>query len=146
MKALQGQFMEVFTPPPYREARPHGRPSKLTPQARYAVAQAVTSKEMTYREAAKAYGISPGAVGSCVRLHKKGGAKAKVNARINAYNKASDEYRHQAQVKELKQEIADLYLQVQILKKILNKSLLVKKSNGSVITTDNLDQLQRDVE
>ena len=53
---------------------------------------------------------------------------------------------HQAQVKELKQEIADLYLQVQILKKILNKSLLVKKSNGSVITTDNLGQLQRDVE
>jgi hypothetical protein len=36
------------------------RPSKLTPEARYAVAQ------------------------------------AKVNARINAYNKASDEYRHQA--------------------------------------------------
>jgi transposase-like protein len=82
MKALEGQFMDVFTPPPYREARPHGRPSKLTPEARYAVAQAVTSKEMTYREAAKAYGISPGAVGSCVRLHKKGGAKAKVNAII----------------------------------------------------------------
>jgi transposase len=146
MKALEGQFMEVFTPPPYREARPHGRPAKLTPEARLAVANSVMSKEMTYREAAKAYGISPGAVGSCVRLYKKDGAKSKVNARIKAYNKASDEYRHQAQVKELKQEIADLYLQVQILKKILNKSLLVKKSNGSVITTDNLDQLQKDVE
>jgi hypothetical protein len=101
---------------------------------------------MTYREAAKPYRTSPGAVGSCLRLHKKGEAKTKVNTRINAYNQASDEYRHQAQVKELKQEIADLYLQVQIPKKILNKSLLVKKSNGSVITTDNLDKLQRDVE
>ena len=146
MKPLEGPKMEVFTPPPYREARPHGRPAKLTPQARYAVAQSVISKEMTYREAAKAYGISAGAVGSCVRLHKKGAVNSKRNEKVNAYNKASDEYRHQAQVKELKQEIADLYLQVQILKKILNKSLLMKKSNGSVITTDNLDQLQRDVE
>ena len=138
--------MEVFTPPPYREARPHGRPSKLTPEARVAVAQSVLSKEMTYREAAKAYGISPGAVGTCIRNLRKQGANSKRNEKVNAYNKASDEYRHQAHVKELKQEIADLYLQVQILKKILNKSLLVKKSNGSVITTDNLDQLQKDVE
>ena len=138
--------MEVFTPPPYREARPHGRPSKLTPEARVAVAQSVISKEMTYREAAKAYGISPGAVGTCIRNLKKQGSNSKRNEKVNAYNKASDEYRHQAHVKELKQDFADLYLQVQILKKILNKSLLVKKSNGSVITTDNLDQLQRDVE
>jgi len=138
--------MEVFTPPPYREARPLGRPSKLTPEARVAVAQSVLSKEMTYREAAKAYGISPGAVGTCIRNLRKQGANSKRNEKVNAYNKASDEYRHQAHVKELKQEIADLYLQVQILKKILNKSLLVKKSNGSVITTDNLDQLQKDVE
>lgn len=138
--------MEVFTPPPYREARPHGRPAKLTPEARLAVANSVVSKEMTYREAAKAYGISPGAVGSCVRIYKKEGSKSKPNERVNAYNKASDEYRHQAQVKELKQEIADLYLQGADSKKTLNKSLLVKKPNGSVITTDNLDQLQKDVE
>lgn len=138
--------MEVFTPPPYREACPHGRPSKLTPEARVALAQSVLSKEMTYREAAKAYGISPGAVGTCIRNYRKQGNNSKRNEKVNAYNKASDEYRHQAHVKELKQEIADLYLQVQILKKILNKSLLVKKSNGSVITTDNLAQLQKDVE
>ncbi|NOT78445.1 MAG: hypothetical protein HOP07_05515 [Bacteriovoracaceae bacterium] len=113
MKALEGQLMEVFTPPPYREARPHGRPSKLTPEARVAVAQSVISKEMTYREAAKAYGISPGAVGTCIRNLKKQGSNSKRNEKVNAYNKASDEYRHQAHVKELKQEIADLYLQVQ---------------------------------
>lgn len=133
-------------PATLQRGRPHGRPAKLTPEARLAVAQTVISKEMTYREAAKAYGISAGAVGACVRLHKKEGSKTKVNARVNAYNKAADEYRHQAHVKELKQEIADLYLQVQMLKKIVSKSLLIKKSNGSVITTDNLDQLQKDVE
>lgn len=56
--------MEVFTPPPYREARPTGRPTKLSPEARLSVAQKVISKEMTYREAAKDFGISPGAVGA----------------------------------------------------------------------------------
>lgn len=138
--------MEVFTPPPYREARPHGRPSKLTPEARLQVAQKVISKELTYRDAAKLFGISSGAVGSCVRLYKKDGAKLKVKERVQNYNNASDEYRHQAQMKELKQEIADLYLQNQMLKKIVSKSLQMKKSNGSVITTENLDQLQRDAE
>ena len=146
MKALERTIMDVFTPPPYREARPNGRPSKLTAAARLAVAQTVMSKEMTYREAAKAYGISPGAVASCVRLHKKEGVNSKRNEKLNAYNKASEEYRQQAHIKELKQEIADLYLQVQMLKKIVSKSLVMKKSNGSVITTENLDQLQRDVE
>ncbi len=121
MKALEGQLMEVFTPPPYREARPHGRPSKLTPEARVAVAQSVISKEMTYREAAKAYGISPGAVGTCIRNLKKQGSNSKRNEKVNAYNKASDEYRHQAHVKELKQEIADLYLQPKTLSSKLDQ-------------------------
>ena len=47
--------MEVFSPPPYREARSIGRPTKLSPEVRLSVAQKVISKEMTYREAAKEY-------------------------------------------------------------------------------------------
>jgi hypothetical protein len=138
--------MEVFTPPPYREARPHGRPSILTPEAKLQVAQKVIGQEMTYRDAAKLFGVSTGVIAACVRLYKKEGVNSKRMEKYRENNKAAEEYRHQAQVKELKQEIADLYLQVQMLKKIVNKSLLIKKSNGSVITTDNLDQLQRDVE
>jgi transposase len=110
------------------------------------VAAKVTSKEMTFREAAKAYGISTAAVSTCVKLAAKEGTKSKRNEKVNDYNAKAEAYRHQAQIKELKEVIGDLYLENQILKKILNKSLLIKKSNGSVITTNNLDQLQKDVE
>ena len=138
--------MEVFTPPPYREARVIGRQPKLTQETRLLVAAKVTSKEMTFREAAKAFGISTGAVTSCVKMATKEASKTKRNGKANAYNDAADNFRHQAQIKELKETIGDLYIENQVLKKILNKSLLIKKSNGSVITTDNLDQFQRDVE
>ena len=138
--------MEVFTPPPYREARPRGRLPKLTHETRLLIAAKVTAQEMTYREAAKAYGISAGAVGACVRLAAKEETKSKRNKNVNDYNARAEAYRHQAEIKELKEAIGDLYLENQVLKKILNKSLLIKKSNGSVITTNNLDQLQKDVE
>ena len=138
--------MEVFTPPPYREKRPIGRQPILSTETRLIIAKKVTSKEMTYREAAKTFGISPGAVGACVRLVKKEGALTKRRKRDAEHKSEVNEYRHHAQIKELKQEIADLYLENQMLKKIVNKSLQIKKYAGSVITTENLDQLQRDAE
>ncbi len=138
--------MEAFTPPPYREARVRGRQPKLTHETRLLVAAKVTSKEMTFREAAQAFGISTAAVNTCVKLATSEQSKSKRNDKVNEYNANAEAYRHQAQLKELKQVIGDLYIENQLLKKILNKSLLIKKSNGSVITTDNLDQLQRDVE
>jgi hypothetical protein len=101
---------------------------------------------MTFREAAKAYGISSGAVNACVKLVAKEETKSKKNKNYHHLNARAEGYRHQAEIKELKETIGDLYLENQILKKILNKSLLIKKSNGSVITTNNLDQLQKDVE
>jgi len=55
---VKGPVMEVYTPPPYREARPTGRPQKLTYETQLLVAAKVASKEMTYREAAKAFGVS----------------------------------------------------------------------------------------
>ncbi len=138
--------MEVFTPPPYREKRPIGRQPILSTETRLMIAKKVTSKEMTYREAAKTFGISPGAVGACVRLAKNEGAATKKKKREAEFKSEISDYRHHAQIKELKQEIADLYLENQMLKKIVNKSLQIKKYAGSTITTENLDQLQRDAE
>lgn len=138
--------MEVFTPPPYREKRVNGRPSKLSTEMRLVVAKKVISKEMTYRDAAKMFDISPGAVASCVKLFKKQGSLTQRNKRAAEFKTDVNEYRHQAQIKELKQEIGDLYLENQMLKKFLNKSLQIKKFAGSVITTENLDQLQEHVE
>ncbi len=138
--------MEAFTPPPYREKRPNGRPSKLSAEMRLIVAKKVIDKEMTFREAAQLFGISTGAVNACVKLYKKEGSLTQNRKRTAEFKGEMNDYRHQAQVKELKQVIGDLYLENQMLKKFLNKSLHIKKFAGSVITTENLDQLQEDVE
>ena len=138
--------MEAFTPPPYREKRPNGRPSKLSAEMRLIVAKKVIDKEMTFREAAQLFGISTGAVNTCVKLYKKEGSLSQNRKRTAEFKGEMNDYRHQAQVKELKQVIGDLYLENQMLKKFLNKSLHIKKFAGSVITTENLDQLQEDVE
>lgn len=138
--------MEAFTPPPYREKRPNGRPSKLSAEMRLIVAKKVIDKEMTFREAAQLFGISTGAVNACVKLYKKEGSLTQNRKRTAEFKGEMNDYRHQAQVKELKQVIGDLYLVNQMLKKFLNKSLHIKKFAGSVITTENLDQLQEDVE
>jgi predicted transcriptional regulator len=138
--------METFTPPPYREKRPHGRQPIHSPEMRLMIGKKVSEKEMTYREAAKMFGISGGAVAGCVKLYLN---KDKNKNRTPNYHAQNDEvanYRHQAQVKDLKHQIADLFLENQMLKKILNKSLQIKKDNGSVITTNNLAQFQKDAE
>lgn len=138
--------MEVFTPPPYREQRLPGRTPKLTQETRMMVARKVNSKELTYREASKLFGISTGVVAACVKDLKKVGVNQKQVERRKDQNSKVANYRHDAQLKELKQEIADLYLENQMLKKFLNQSLHVKKYDGSVITTENLDQFKKDAE
>lgn len=132
--------MEIFNPPPYREQRKSGRPTKLTDTARMAVAKKVIEKELTYREAAELFSISTGAVSTCVKDYKNRKVNSRRRDRRQEVNSDVANHRHQSEVKELKQEIADLYLENQMLKKFLNKSLVVKKEAGSVITTDNVDR------
>jgi transposase len=138
--------MEVFTTPPLREKRPIGRQPKLTHETRLLVGRKVTSKEMTYSAAAKAFGISEGAVGTCVLLFKNQGHNERKNARNKERNLEIDNYQHQAQIKELKLEIGELYLENQMLKKILNRSQQIKKSAGSVITSTSSAASQKDAE
>lgn len=138
--------MEVFTPPPYKEKRPIGRAPKLTVEARLLVGQKVLSKDMTYVEATKTFGISQGAVSNCIKFYQKQSVYKKKNERNAERNVEIDDYRHKAELKALKQEIADLYLENQLLKKLINRSAQQKKLSGSVITSENLDQLKRGAE
>ena len=141
--------METFTPPPYKEKRPQGRQPKYTLETRLTIGRKLVEKEMTYKDAAKVYNISEGCVGVCVRLFKdtlkKEHVKTKKNDRIDVRKREIRNYHHQNQIRELKQQIGDLYLENQILKKILKGSQQIKNDNGSIITTENLDQYQEDV-
>ena len=138
--------MEAYTPPPYIEKRPHGRPHRLTPEMRLMVGRKCVDKEMTLREAAKAFGVSHGTVSLCVKFYKNQGLNTKRNERTSARREEIENYHHQGQIKDLKYQIAELFLENQMLKKILHKSQQMKKERGSVITPENLAEYQKDAE
>lgn len=140
------QFMEIFNPPPFKEKRPMGRPPKRSVEFMIMVAKKVLDEKMTYREAAETFGISHGSVCQFIKKYKHDKFKEKRNTRVSIYKKEVDEYRHQARLKDLKHEIAELYLENLMLKKALKHSLSIKNGSSSVITSESLDQSPEDAE
>ncbi|MCE3011866.1 MAG: transposase [Proteobacteria bacterium] len=133
--------MDILRKRPPKEKRPPGRDPKWTNEYMFMVVKKVLEEGMTYREAAKTFNVSSGAVGAWIRKHKKG-----VLGTNPKNSEASDEikiFRLEEQVQELKGEIGDLYLQNQLLKKALYHSQQKKKDNSSVITSENLAQFQK---
>jgi transposase len=134
--------MEVFRKQAApKEKRPAGRQPQWTTEYMFMVAQKVVEEGMTFRVAAKTFNISTGSVTSWVKRYRKGTLNA-----VSKDKEPSDDlkiYRLEDQVKELKQEIGDLYLQNQMLKKALYHSQMKKKENSSVITSENLAQFQK---
>jgi transposase len=137
--------MEIFNPPDVRPKRPPGRQPKHSPEYRMMVAKKVIEEGMSYREASNAFGLSHGSIGAIVKQYAHEGAKSKRNERNSKYKKEVEAYRSQQQMKDLKLEIADLYLENLMLKKALEHSLRRKKDDSSVITSENLDRLKEDV-
>lgn len=134
--------MEVFTTQPYRERKGHGRPSVHTVEARLMIGRTVSNRELTYSKASEVYGVSEGAIGAYVKLfneHSSGKKRTDLRAKRD---ETVVEFQHQSQVKELKQEIAELYLENQMLKKMLAHFRQPKKEAGSVITSENLAESQ----
>ena len=109
------------------------------------VGKKVVEEGMSYREASKTFGLSHGSIGAIVKQYAHEGSKSKRNERNSKYKKEVEAYRSQQQMKDLKLEIADLYLENLMLKKALEHSLRKKKDDSSVITSENLDQLKEDV-
>jgi transposase len=134
--------MEIFTPPFVKEKRPPGRRSKVSVEYQSMIARKVIEEGMTYREAAKTFNVSHGSVYAFIQKYKDRGAKSKRKATTTKYAKEVEEYRHQAQVKDLKHEIAELYLENLMLKKALKHSLQTKKEDSSIITSENLERLK----
>ena len=137
--------MEIFTPPNATPKRPPGRQPRHSPEYRMMVAKKVLEGGMSYREASKTYDLSHGSISAIVKEYKHHGAKSKRNERTTKYRKEVESYRQQTQVKDLKLEIADLYLENLMLKKALQYSHQLRKENSSVITSENFEQFQKDV-
>lgn len=137
--------MEVFTPPVVPEKRPPGRQPKYSEEYMMMVVRKVTEEGMSYREAASTFKTSHGSISAWIKKYKHVEAKTKRNKQKSKYKDRVEDYRHQAQLKELKHEIAELYLENVMLKKALKHSLEKKKESSSVITSENLAQLNEDV-
>ena len=134
--------MEIFTPPEIKEKRPPGRRARHSAEYRAMVAKKCMEEGMTYREAAKTFGLSHGSVWNILKQYKHSAGKAQRKVTVSKYQKEVEEYRHKTQLKDLKHEIAELYLENLMLKKALEHSLRTKKEDSSVITSENLERLK----
>jgi len=109
------------------------------------VARKCQDEGMTYREAARTFGLSHGSVYAILKKYRKDGLKARRKETTTKYAKEVENYRHQNQLRELKHEIAELYLENLMLKKALSHSLRTKKERSSVITSESLERSSEDV-
>jgi len=134
--------MEVFSQKPIKEKRPQGRQPKFSLEYMMMIAKQVVDKELTYRDAAKLYGVSHGSIASWVSKYKKKSWKSV--GRNQVISEEVHRYRMETQMRELKHEIAELYLENLMLKKIIQHSQQIKKERTSVITSENLDQFKKD--
>jgi transposase len=133
--------MEVFKPIPFKEKRPQGRQPKFSLEYMMMIAKQVVDKDLTYREAAKMYGVSHGSIALWVGKYKRKSWKSA--GRNQAISEEVHRYRMDTQTRELKHEIAELYLENLMLKKIIQHSQQIKRENSSVITSENLDQFKK---
>jgi transposase-like protein len=137
--------MEIHNQIPVKEPKITGRKPKWTQEFMMMVGREVCEGGMTLRAAAKTFGMSHGTVSVCRKRFKRGdwrgnGQKVKQN---------EERYRVQRleqQIKEIKQEVGELYLENLMLKKALQFSQQVKRENSSVITSDTLDRLPKAAE
>ena len=133
--------MEVLRPKPLKVKRPPGRQPKFTLEFMTMVARKVVDEGMSYSQASKTFGVSEGAIGSWIQKYKKkhwGG-----NAKSKPVSEEIHRYQVESQIKELKHEIAELYLENLMLKKTLRYSLESKKDSSSVITSESVELLRK---
>lgn len=88
-----------------------------------------------------------GAIASCVKQYKSGTLGSSDHDRYAKEQKTPDHriFSLESQVKDLKTEIGELYLENLMLKKALSYSAQKKKEVSSMITSENLDQFKKDV-
>ena len=122
-----------------KEKRPPGRTPKYTVEYYFMVARKVVDEGMSYSEASKTFSVSEGAIGAWVKKYKTGKVNTKRNERNRKFTESYEEIRKDQQIKDLKLQIADLFLENMMLKKALQHSLQLKKEGSSVITSKSSD-------
>ena len=139
--------MDIFYNKKPKEKVPVGRPPKYSAEFRRMIASKIVDEGMTYAQAAKMFDLSQGAIATAIKQYKAGTLGSSEHDK-HAKKQLSPDSRIcslESQVKDLKTEIGELYLENLMLKKALSYSAQKRKDNSSVITSENLDQFKGDV-
>ncbi len=135
--------MDLLYPRKPKEPKKIGRAPKYNLDYYMMMARNVVDQGMSYREAAKIYNMSHGSVHHWKKVYLDGKfPKMKKGQTVSPENQLLQK---ETQIRNLKQEIADLYLENLMLKKMFEYSKHLKKEDSSVITSENLDQYQKPV-
>jgi transposase len=134
--------MEILAPPVIKEKRPPGRQAKHSVEYMMMVAKKCVDEGLSYREAARTFGVSHGSVYSFIKKYKQQNAKTRRYEKSGRYKKRVDDWAHKNEIASLKQEIGELYLENTMLKKALQLATKTKRESSSVITSENLAQLR----
>jgi transposase len=136
--------MEIKNPPIFKEKKQPGRTSKFTPEYYMMMAKHIVEDKLTFREAAKIYNVSHGTVYHWLKLYKSGKLPSRISkAKGKVESQDNQIYRLDNYIKNLKHEIAELYLENLMLKKAQEFSQQRKKLSSSAITSENLDQWKK---
>lgn len=135
--------MEILSPKKPKEPKKIGREPKYSIDYYMMMAKQVVDYGMSFREAAKLYKMSHGSVSHWKKVYLDGKfPKMKKKHSISMENQLLQK---ESTIRNLKQEIGDLYLENLMLKKMLEYSKHQKKDDSSVITSENLAQYQEHV-
>jgi transposase-like protein len=121
--------------------KPVGRPMKKSIEYMMMVCKEVEGG-MTYKQAAKTFDVSQGTLSQWVKKYRAG----KLGEKVSYETESAKTQRLEENIHELKSEIAELYLQNQVLKKAITYTQKKRKLATSVITSENLDQFREDVD
>jgi len=135
--------MEIFNSETPKRRKRIGRAPKYKLEYYMMMAKQVVDHGMSFREAARIYKMSHGSVSHWKKVYLSGRFPAMLKKEeVSPDHKLLQLETH---VRNLKQEIADLYLENTMLKKMIKYSRRAKKEESSVITPENLVQFQKRV-
>jgi transposase len=136
--------MEIYNKKAIKQPKnPPGRQPIYSLEYMMMVAEKVVKGELTYRQASKLYAASHGSIGLWVKQYKSknwGRNSRTQNVKVSEFVQKN---RHEGQIRDLKLQISELYLENLMLKKMVEYSQTIKKEHLSVITSENWEQFKK---
>ena len=125
--------------------KPVGRPSKYPYEFRKMIAEKAMTGTQTYRALAREFDV-PHAVITKWKRHYERGTLDTLNEPRRVIDATDTRVMNlEKENRMLKEQLGDLYMQVQLLKKAEAWAQRAKKESSLIITSENLDQLDEDV-